>query len=99
MATTTPEYIDLATAGTRSDMSTSLLRYYIRTSRLPAVKIRGKVHVAQADLDEFLAPKPLRVDDGTLRAWAEKVAAKAPPLRPEQVDLIVSTFSSVLKGK
>ncbi|MFS2028717.1 MULTISPECIES: hypothetical protein [unclassified Curtobacterium] len=99
MATATTDYIDLATAGAQSAMSASLLRYYIRTSRLPAVKIRGKLHVARADLDDFLAPKPASTEDTALRAWAEKVAAKAPPLRPEQVDLIVSTFSSLLKGK
>lgn len=51
-----------------------------------------------------ISPHPLRRWTGSqagpteegLRAWAERVAAGAPPLRPEQRKVIISAFSSAL---
>lgn len=92
------DYIDLATANAQHDVGISTLRHGIKGGHLPAVKIRGKVYVKPEDLDAFLAPKPVLVSDGSLKDWAERMAAKAPAFRPEQRDIIVSAFTSALGG-
>jgi hypothetical protein len=98
MAHSSAEYIDLATATKQRELGISTLRHHIKLGHVPAVKIRGKVYVKPEDLDAFLSPTPVLVADGTLKDWAERMAARAPAFRPEQRDIIVSAFSSALAG-
>jgi hypothetical protein len=98
MAYSSAEYIDLATAIGPRNLGMSTLRHHIKVGNVPAVKIRGKVYVRPEDLDAFLAPTPFLVSDGSLKDWAERMAAKAPAFRPEQRDVIVSAFTSALGG-
>ena len=98
MASSSIEYIDLATAIERFEIGNSTLRHHIKAGHVAAVKIRGKVHVKPEDLDAFLSPTPFLVADGTLKDWAERMAAKAPAFRPEQRDIIVSAFTAALAG-
>jgi hypothetical protein len=98
MATSSVDYVDLATAVEQHPIGMSTLRHHIKTGHLPAVKIRGKVHVRPEELDALLSPKPVQIADGTLKDWAERMAAKAPAFRPEQRDIILSAFGAALKG-
>jgi hypothetical protein len=98
MAISSSAYIDLATAIEQFPIGSSTLRNHIKAGHVAAVKIRGKVHVKPEDLDAFLSPTPILVADGTLKDWAERMAAKAPAFRPEQRDIIVSAFNSALGG-
>jgi len=98
MVQTTTEQLTLADACARYRISNSTLRLCIKDGRLPAVKIRGRVHIAADDVEAYLAPKPIAVANGTLKDWAERMAAKAPAFRPEQRDTIVSAFASALAG-
>ncbi|AOT04723.1 helix-turn-helix domain-containing protein [Arthrobacter sp. U41] len=98
VASITTPYIAIQAAAERSGFSVITLRRYIRDGRLPAVKIGGKVFVTEANLDASIAPHVIVPKTEDLKAWAERMAAAAPPLRPEQRDLIVSTFASALGG-
>lgn len=98
MTQTSIEHLPLAIACERFEVDDSTLRLHIKEGRLPAVKIRGRVHIATTDLEAYIAPKPMSVGDGTLKDWAERMAAKAPMFRPEQRDVIVSAFASALAG-
>ena len=99
MSRSSAEYIDLATAVDQRQVGISTLRHHIKLGHVPAVKIRGKVYIKPEDLDAFLSPTPVPVADGTLKDWAERMAAKAPAFRPEQRDVIVSAFASALVGE
>ena len=98
MHTSTDNYIDLLAAAERTGCGLSTLRRHIKVGLLPAVKIKGRVHVNPDDLDEFVAPKPILVGETSLRDWAQRMAANAPAFRPEQRDVIVSAFTSALGG-
>jgi hypothetical protein len=98
MTISSAEYIPFATAVEQFEIGDSTLRHHIRTGHVPAVKIRGKVHVKPEDLEAFLTPTPVLVADGTLKDWAKRMATKAPAFRPDQRDIIVSAFSSALRG-
>ncbi|WP_190243065.1 helix-turn-helix domain-containing protein [Arthrobacter globiformis] len=88
--------LDLDAGAEFSGRSVITLRRYIRTGRLPAVKDGRKIYVTQADLEAAVRPVPVVASDGDLKSWARRMAAAAPPFRPEQRDLIVSTFTSAL---
>lgn len=90
--------LDLDAAVGRSGRSKVTLRRYIKTGRLPAVKDGRKIYVATKDLDEAVAPTPVVSPDADLKSWAQRMAASAPPFRPEQRDIIVSAFTSTLGG-
>lgn len=90
--------LDLNAAAECSGRSVITLRRYIRTGRLPAVKDGRKVYVTRTDLDAAVAPIPVVASDNDLKNWARRMAAAAPPFRPEQRDIIVSTFTSALGG-
>lgn len=52
----TPTLLSLATLSERFDVPVSTLRWYIREGRLPAVKIGGRIKVAEDDALALLAP-------------------------------------------
>lgn len=89
-------HLDLDAAAECSGRSVITLRRYIRTGRLPAVKDGRKIYVTQADLEAAVTPVPVVASDSDLKAWARRMAAAAPPFRPEQRNIIVSTFTSAL---
>jgi len=91
--------IDLPAAVERSGYGLSTLRRHITAGHIAAVKIKGRVFVRPTDLDDFVAPQPVRVTDATLHDWAVRMADKAPAFRPEQRNVIVSAFASALKGE
>ncbi|PDQ35524.1 MAG: hypothetical protein B5766_05515 [Candidatus Lumbricidophila eiseniae] len=82
-------------------ISLATLNRHIANGSLPAFKFHGRNHVTRGDLEAAFGPVPVfpsssgPTDEG-LRTWAERVAASAPPLRPEQRDIIVSAFSAAL---
>lgn len=88
--------LDLDTAAERSGRSVITLRRYIKTGRLPAVRDGRKLYVAKEELDAAVAPVPVVVAESDLKAWARRMAAAAPPFRPEQRDVVVSAFTSTL---
>jgi hypothetical protein len=88
--------LDLDAAAECSGRSVITLRRYIRTGRLLAVKDGRKIYVTQADLEAAVTPIPVIASDSDLKSWARRMAAAAPPFRPEQRDVIVSTFTSAL---
>lgn len=90
--------LDLDASAAHSGRSTVTLRRYIKMGRLPAVKDGRKIYVTQTDLDAAVAPVPVAATCEDLKSWAQRMAAAAPPFRPEQRDLIVSAFSSALGG-
>lgn len=90
--------LDLDAAHEYSGRSVITLRRYIRTGRLPAVKDGRKVYVTKADLEAAITPVPVVASDSDLKNWARRMAAAAPPFRPEQRDIIVATFTSALGG-
>lgn len=92
------DYFDLATAVKQRNVGLSTLRHHIKVGHIPAVKIRGKVYIKPEDLDVFLSPTPILIADSTLKDWAERMAARAPAIRPEQRDIIVSAFRAALAG-
>jgi hypothetical protein len=67
--------IDLPAAVERSGYGLSTLRRHIKAGQIPAVKIKGRVHIKPVDLDAFVAPEPMIVADATLKDWAERMAA------------------------
>lgn len=90
--------LDLDHASERSGRSIITLRRYIRAGRLPAIRDGRKLYVVPSELDAAVAPVPVVVEQSDLKAWARRMAASAPPIRPEQRDIIVSAFASALKG-
>lgn len=94
--------LTLKQAAERGHISIATLNRYIASGRLPAMKMGGKNYVTVGDLDAAIGPVPVLpsgaarggVTDEGLRAWAERVASTAPPLRPEQRQIIVAAFSS-----
>jgi len=98
MAYSPANLIDLPAAVKRCGHSLSTLRRHIKVGHLPAVKIKGRVYVTPEDLDAFVAPEPMVIVDATLKDWAKRMAAKAPAFRPEQRDIILSAFTSALRG-
>ncbi|SEO12469.1 helix-turn-helix domain-containing protein [Cryobacterium luteum] len=93
------DFLDLPAASERSNYGVSTIRRHIKAGLIPAVKIKGRVYVKPEDLDAFVAPAPIVVADTTLKDWAARMAAKAPAFRPEQRDVIVSAFTSSLRGE
>ncbi|WP_434317505.1 helix-turn-helix domain-containing protein [Leifsonia sp. P73] len=93
------DFIDLPTAVERSGYGESTLRRHIKSGKIPAVKIKGRVHIRPQDLETFTAPEPMRPTDATLEDWASRMAAKAPAFRPEQRKLILAAFSTALGGE
>lgn len=93
------DFIDLPTAVERSGYGESTLRRHIKSGKIPAFKIKGRVYVRPQDLESFTAPEPMRATDSTLQDWAQRMAAKAPAFRPEQRRLIISAFSTALGGE
>ncbi|POH73471.1 helix-turn-helix domain-containing protein [Arthrobacter glacialis] len=91
-------YVGVQDAAERTGLSVVTLRRYIRDGRLPAVKMRGRVFVTEADLDAAVEPRIIVPKTESLQDWAKRMAADAPPFRPEQVDLIMSAFATVLGG-
>jgi hypothetical protein len=85
-------------AAERSGYSVITMRRYIRDGRLPAFKIGGRIYITEVDLEAAFAPRPVVPKTEDLKCWAERMAASAPPLRPEQHDLIVSAFAAALGG-
>lgn len=73
----------------------STLRKHIADGHLPAYKnASGRVMLRREDLDAWaeprlVAPAVEQVDD-EIQAWAESIAADAPPLTPEQAHTVVS---------
>jgi hypothetical protein len=92
------EYLDLPAAVERSEYGLSTIRRHIKAGSIPAVKIKGRIYIKPTDLDAFVAPEPVVIPDDTLKAWAERMASKAPAFRPEQRDIILSAFASTLGG-
>jgi excisionase family DNA binding protein len=93
--------LTLKEAAAHSGVSLSTINRYIADGKLPAYKMRGKNYVTPGDLEAAFGPVPViptssGVTDEGLRAWAERVAATAPPLRAEQRDIIISAFSTAL---
>lgn len=99
MPLASPTLVDLATAAEQSEYGLSTLRRHIRTGRLPAVKVKGRVYVQADDLAALVAPEPVHVQDDSLQEWARRMASKAPAFRPEQHRVIVSAFASALGGE
>lgn len=91
-------YLDLGAAAERSGRSTVTLRRYIKTGRLPAVKDGRKIYVTEADLDSAVMPIPIVASDVDLKSWAQRLAATAPPFRQDQLDIIISAFTSSSRG-
>lgn len=75
------------------------LRRYVAKGKLKAVRFGGRLYFDEDAVHEALAPVPARPSDDYLREWAQKQAAAAPPFRPEQRDIIVSAFSTIIKSK
>lgn len=75
------------------------LRRYVANGKLKAVRFGGRLYFDEDEVREALAPVPARPSDDYLREWAQKQAAAAPPFRPEQRDIIVSAFSSIIRNK
>jgi hypothetical protein len=98
MSTASTNFLDLSAAAVHSTYGLSTIRRHIKAGNIPAVKIKGRVYVKPEDLDAFVAPEPMVVADATLKDWAQRMAAKAPAFRPEQRDVIVSAFTSALRG-
>ncbi|MCO4253881.1 MULTISPECIES: helix-turn-helix domain-containing protein [Micrococcaceae] len=88
--------LDLGAAAVCSGRSVITLRRYIKAGRLPAVKDGRKIYVTRPDLDAAVTPIPIVASDSDLKSWARRMAAAAPPFRPEQRDIIVSTFTTAL---
>lgn len=68
---------------------------------LPSVMVRGEHRVAKGDLDAIFGPVPVLGIHGTpkdesLRLWAKRIARNAPPLRPEQRDVVLAALSDAL---
>lgn len=74
------------------------LRRYVAKGKLKAVRFGGRLYFDAEHVREALSPVPARPSDDYVREWARKMAAEAPPLRPEQRDIIVSAFASVIGG-
>lgn len=79
----------------------STLRKHISDGRVAAEKSRGRVFVDRADLEKLCEPTPVvprdtaaNVLDADTRAWAERVAADAPPLSPSAA----SAVAAILRG-
>lgn len=86
--------LDLNTAAQHCGRSVSTLRRYIRAGRLPTVRDGRKLYVAKESLDAAVAPAPVAVAESDLKAWVRQMVDAAPPLRPEQCDIILSAFAS-----
>jgi hypothetical protein len=89
--------LDLNRASERCGRSVITLRRYIQSGRLPAVREGRKLYVNPDELDAAVAPIRVVLQDSELTKWARRMAEAAPPIRPEQRDIIVSAFSSALK--
>lgn len=63
------------------------IRLHITTRRPPAVKLGQRYYVAPEDPDRVL-PHMSEKDDESLKAWAKRLAADAPPFNEEQRSII-----------
>jgi hypothetical protein len=67
--------IDLPAAVERSGYGLSTLRRHIKAGQIPAVKIKGRVHIKPVDLDAFVAPERMAASltclEGADPIWRE----------------------------
>jgi len=98
MAQSLADYCTLVDASEKFKVSVSTLRIHIRAKGLPAVKILGRVNVANEDLEKHFAPKPIATKQETADDWVQRMLDKAPPLNAEQRDAIVSAFAPAIEG-
>ncbi|GAA2837829.1 hypothetical protein FB468_0717 [Leucobacter komagatae] len=95
------DHLDLTQAVVYTGVSRVTLMRRIADGRLPSQIVNGKHRVSSGDLDALFGPAPVlagarTADDSTLRLWAKRVAEAAPPLRPEQRDVVLSAFADAL---
>lgn len=95
------DHLDLNQAVIYTGVSRITLLRRISEGKLPSSIVNGKHRVSSGDLDALFGPAPvlgsaISPSDETLRLWAQRVAASAPPLRPEQRDVVLSALSEAL---
>lgn len=95
------EYLSLTQAVTYTGLSRITLMRRIADGRLPSQIVNKRHRVAVGDLDALFGPAPVlangrEASDETLKLWAARMASVAPPLRPEQRDIVLSAFSAAL---
>lgn len=95
------EYLNLTQAVTYTGLSRITLHRRIADGKLRSQIVNGRHRVALADLDALFGPAPVlgngrEASDETLKEWAARMASVAPPLRPEQRDIVLSAFSAAL---
>ena len=84
--------------------SRSTLARHVRAGTLPSALVRGEYRVARGDLLALFGPVPSlgihgAPQDESLRVWAQRMAKAAPPLRPEQRDVVLAALSDALVVK
>ncbi|WP_369744462.1 helix-turn-helix domain-containing protein [Paenarthrobacter sp. AMU7] len=93
------QMLDLKAAADRSNRSVDTIRRYIKAGRLPAVRDGRKLYVTADDLDKALSEDRGQLSNASdLKAWAQRMAAEAPPLKPEQIRILRSAFATVSNG-
>ncbi|QZY52248.1 helix-turn-helix domain-containing protein [Leucobacter tenebrionis] len=95
------DHLDLTQAVIYTGVSRVTLMRRIADGKLPSQIVNGKHRVSTGDLDALFGPAPVlagarTADDATLRLWAKRVAEAAPPLRPEQRDVVLSALADAL---
>lgn len=107
-ATTLDELLDFEGVIAYSGYSSATINRYIKNGLLPAVKAvrdgRRRYFFSPADVDAAFGIQPVlpateHVSDSTLRTWAQRMAASAPPMRPEQRDVVTAAFTTALSVK
>lgn len=91
--------LDLSAAVLRTGRSEATLRRYVKSGRLPAARDGRRLLFTKADLDAACAPVPVVATDTSLRAWAERVAATAPPFRSDQREVLVTLLASAMRDR
>lgn len=94
-------YPTLTQAAPISGMSRSTLARHVRLGSLPSALVRGEYRVARGDLVALFGPVPSlgihgMPQDESLRVWAQRMAKAAPPLRPEQRDVVLAALADAL---
>ena len=80
--------------------SDSTFRRLIRKGLLPKrLNARGQLVFTAEEVRLALHPPKSFDDDASIRAWAKVKAAEAPPMSPEQRDVVLSAFSAALAAK
>lgn len=64
---------------------------------LGAVNARPPASAAEQPGEEVRSGNSAGSTDAEVKEWARREAAKAPPFRPEQRDLIISAFANALR--